>query len=322
YRTETFVGACQEFFSFVGLFSGYAIDAVIDAVSFDQVGRRFRCKGVSGVILTEQTAPVNDRPAGCCEMDQPQTVVERARTVSPVYARRGADGIDPVIGHDAFVVPGQVFLGRIGGAKAGREVISQQIGGIVIVNKPALVVLGNAPLTPEQGAFNQPTVALFAVAFGRLGIVDPVVQRPVQAVGLVLHVASHGVFGIYECLFSRNAVVVVDKPKVWRLGDRNPVFDQADGAGQHQGIHENGSPVHFAVPIGVFQDGDPARGGVFACSDGIGHVAGHFHNPHPAGLIKGHGNRRGDQGLGGDQFNGETVFKLKVLKRFLGAQYG
>src|SRR5690606_35676159 len=139
-------GTGQEFFSFVGLFSGYAIDPVIEAVSFDQVGRGFRCKRVSDVILTEQIAPVNDRPAGGCEMDQPQTVVERSRAVSPVYARCGTDGVDPVIGHDAFVVPGQVFLGRIGGAKAGREVISQQIGGIVIVKKPSLVVLGNAPL--------------------------------------------------------------------------------------------------------------------------------------------------------------------------------
>ncbi len=102
------------------------------------------------------------------------------------------------------------------------------------------------------------------------------------------------------------AVRVAHQPQVWRLADEHAVFQHLDRPRENETVGEDGSLVHHAVMVRVFEHHDPANRIEVRLRRGQRlDESGHLDHPDAALRIPVDHDRVLDQGFTGDEF--ETV---------------
>ena len=113
------------------------------------------------------------------------------------------------------------------------------------------------------------------------------------------------------------AVVIFQEKHIRRTGDDEPAAPGQHTVREGQPIREDGAFIHPTIAIGVLEQGDDARGLLpFLRTDRVAAVLGHEKS---ALGVESDGARRGDQGLGGDEFDaqprGDFERLLGVVRR-------
>ena len=153
--------------------------------------------------------------------------------------------------------------------------------------------------------------------------VHPVVQRPVEAVGVVLGIRVAPAVAVGDeraPIRFQVAVIIGHQPDVRWLGDEDAAIEDLDGSCEDQAVGENGALVHAPVGIGIFEHDHPANRLVLVRSGQIGHEAGHLDHPESAARIPVHGDRFLDRGLAGDELDQVAGRHEERLQRLLGRQ--
>ena len=153
-----------------------------------------------------------------------------------------------------------------------------------------------------------------AVALVFVGEVNPVIEVPDEARGLVLHVAAaFSTFVDFDFLVSHAvAVGVAVGPEVEgvRDADHDAVVEREDHAGKEDVVDEDGVFVVDAIVIGVFMAGDSRLGSLFSGGVGVLHVGSHFDDVEGAIAIPGHCNGLVDVGIAQNEIERVAVLKF------------
>ncbi len=94
---------------------------------------------------------------------------------------------------------------------------------------------------------------------GLPGGVHPVVERPVEAIGIVLRIAVEAAVAIgdeFLGVHPQIAVRVVHQPDVRRFGDEDSAIEYFQRSREHEVIGKYGSLVHATVVVRVLEDDD------------------------------------------------------------------
>ena len=226
-------------------------DAVLDrdGRTADQPSHRFAEKEVADQFLRQAVAAENFLPAGGGE------VVERV--VLADAAGAALDVGDVVDRPDRFVIA-DLLAARVQVAVDGRDLVPDRSAFAASVDVPrfAVDVLGQAPLTAVAGGwFLEDLAAGVAEPVAVVGGVEPVVQRPDQAAGLVFEVAS-ATAALVEKFFLIGHAVAVGvavniKVEGVGLADDQAVVERQQDARKQQFVDEDGGLVDLAVAVGV-----------------------------------------------------------------------
>ena len=158
-----------------------------------------------------------------------------------------------------------------------------------------------------------------AVALVLVGNVNPVIEIPDEAGGLVLHVASTATaFVDFDFLVGHAVFVgVAVGPEIERVGhsDHDAVVEREDHAGEEKIVDEYGVLVVNAIAVGIFVTGDAGFRLLFTGGVGVLHVGEHFDDVESAISIPGHRDGLIDVRIAEDEF--ETIAVLE-FDGFLG----
>ena len=114
------------------------------------------------------------------------------------------------------------------------------------------------------------------------------------------------------------AIGVLQEEDVRRVGHPHATGADGDARRDIQIVGKDGKAVGPAVVVGVFENLDPVPAGPRL----LARVFQAFGNPHPATLVKGHGHRVDDVGLGRHQFDlkalGHCHFRDRFGRRYAG----
>ena len=155
------------------------------------------------------------------------------------------------------------------------------------------------------------------------GCVHPVVERPVEAVRVVLGIglATSELIGD-ELLrvHAQVAVGVVHQPDVGRLRDEHAAVEDLHGSREDEAVREHGALVHHAVGVRVLQHDDAADRIVLVRAGDVRHEAGHLDRPEAAlGVpVDRHGIL--NQRLARDQLDAVAGRHVERLQRGLGRE--
>ena len=118
-----------------------------------------------------------------------------------------------------------------------------------------------------------------------IGVVDPVVDAPEQAVRAVLGIAP-GIAVIVANQLARVCAQVARcvprQPEVGWSSHENAVLEHLHRARQHQAVHEDGGLVHPPVMIRILEYHDAPSRTVLTRALKVGHEAAHLDDVHPA----------------------------------------
>ena len=131
--------------------------------------------------------------------------------------------------------------------------------------------------------------------------VEPVIEAPMQVIGLGMGVADAPAFDHHfadVCLVI--SIRIPEEKKAGRLGHDHATPGENQAGRQIQMIGKYGKLIGLAISIGVFANLDRIIT-LPACIDSVGIIPG-FADPETSALIPGHGNRLGDIGFGGKKF--------------------
>lgn len=164
-------------------------------------------------------------------------------------------------------------------------------------------------------------VRIMAEAVVIISGVNPVIHRPDEAAGLVLHVPTTTTALIPEGLLIRNAVAVgvliaIDVEGV-RLTDQDAIVKREDHARKEEVIGKNGVLIVSAIAIGVFMKGDAAFLLLFTGGICVLHVGPHFHDVETAIAIEGTGDGLFDLWLGENGLKRVSFGEVEGLQAFL-----
>ncbi len=243
------------------------------------------------------------------EGSQGEVVAERRGLVAAVDAGVDAGRMDAGVGRDPFVDPVEPAEGRVHvRVVLGDQIDEQGVG--VRRGVPAVpFVAGRAPLAVRRNGASLHGSILVPVFPRMLRAVQPVVHAEPEPVAGVLRVVESGEAVIQDDLFVGPIVAIgVPGQDEMRGGDQQDAIGQrVHGAGHHESVEKDGSPIHLAVAVVVVEHHDASVGLAFAAPVQVGHVAGHLDDPQPAIRSQIHGHGGDHQGLGGDQFDPESL---------------
>ena len=154
-----------------------------------------------------------------------------------------------------------------------------------IPENPPRIVLRDAPLSARQRLSHVELAVLQSQIDVDLGRVDVVVERPQQAVRVVLDVRFLSPVLIRDELFAigpQIAVGVLKQPEVRRLRDEHAAIEHFQPARQDEAVLKHRALVHAAVVVRVFEHDNLADRRVLTLRVDVGHVAGHLDGPHAA----------------------------------------
>ena len=182
----------------------------------------------------------------------------------------------------------------------------------------AFIVLRRAPLAAIAGNVLLDELAVLpaqAVVVHRS--VDPVVQRPRHAAGLMLKIAAARSALIHGLLFIAHAIAVrvfveIDVVRVG-LADQHAIGEWQQQARQLQLVRKDAMHVVLAIALARPVHGHAARAHQFVRAIDVLHVAAHLRDVEPAIAIKSDANRLRDVRLAQDQLHAIPRRQLEGL---------
>ena len=286
-RAEALVGRRQELRVLVGLARRQPRAVIADDNPAHEVAGGLDDEDVAVEIRRERVAAV-DRRRGYGGIRRQRTVgAQHAVLIPTVHARslaRRPDGHDLVLrAAERFVASARPHQARVPQVVRRGHDVDVQHRLVRVPVDASRVVLRKAPLPARQRLADfersvlQPQI--------RIGLrrVDPVVERPEQAVGVVLDVRIAPAEGVRHALFrvgAKIAVGVAREPEVRRLGDEDAVLEDLDRPRQHETVEEHRLLVHPPVVVRILEDTDAAGRLELARRRQILHVAEHLDHPH------------------------------------------
>ena len=137
-----------------------------------------------------------------------------------------------------------------------------QRGFVGVAINPSGVVLRDAPLAALQCLLDlEDAVLQPELDVGLTGSVHPVVERPEEAVGVVLRIPLEPPVLLRDELLGIHAQVAVriaHEPHVGRLGDEDTTVEDLQRPREHEPVGKHGALVHPAVAVHVLEDHDAA----------------------------------------------------------------
>ena len=326
--TEAFVGGGQELAAGIRFARGHAPAVVFDDQARHQVGGGLGDEHVSVDVRRQTIAAIDERPADRGELgERPVGAVDAGLigAVGPGIRTHRPDDVEVfVAGGEAFVAPAGPHQVRVTGVVGGRDQVDVHRGLVGVPVNPTGVVLRDAPLTALQRAGDLECAVLQAeLHVGLTGGVEPVVERPHEAVRVVLRIALEPAELTGDQLLGIHLQVaggVLHQPEVRRLGDEHAPIQHLDRAGEHQPIREDRPLVHASVAVGVLQDDNPADWLVLVRPGQIGHESRHLDRPEPAVDVPVERHRLLYQRFAGDELDAVAGRHVKGLHRRLRRQ--
>ena len=308
HRPEALVRGRDEFPSLVRLPRLHRLGVHGQDDAAHDVGGRIRDEGVPVHFRRKTIAAIDDGRADGRELREGTVGTVDACLVRAVGARirpNGPDDVDCLVA-ELFVAaarPCQIGIARV--VRRRHKVHMQRFFVRIPVDPPGIVV-GHAPLAPDQRVADvepPPLEPEVNVAVGRM---DPVVESPVEIVRVFLDATLTTAVPVRHELAAVGmevAVGVVHQPQVWRLPDQHAVFQHLESPCEHETVGEDGPLVHGAVMIGVFEHHHSAdRVHVRFRRDERLDESWHLDDPDAAVDIPVHHHRVLDEGLAGDEF--------------------
>ena len=263
----------------------YSRGLVVHAQVADQVARGFHDEDT---LLQLRGQPIADVRCGCPRRGVVRECAVRAhrlRAIAPVHRGRLVCRVHGDIVRELFVHAARRGELRIAhGVVRRHEVGAQRILVAVAVDPPGLV-LRDPPLAfLGRLAKEYPAVVPHAELASVVGVVDPVVDAPHEAIGQVLRIAAAAVIGADQLLRvgAEVAVGVMREPEVGRCGHEDAVVEHLHGARQHETVHEDRGLVHPAIPVRILEHDDAAYRAVLAGALQVRHEAAHLDDVHAA----------------------------------------
>lgn len=172
----------------------------------------------------------------------------------------------------------------------------------------AVVILGGTPLAAVAGdVLLDEFSVLPAQAVGVVGHVEPVVDPPGQAAGLVLEVAPARAAFIDGTLLVADSVsvsITIEKDIVGiRFPDEDPIVDGEKEAGKHQIVRKDTMLVKDAVVSARPVHRDPTLRRVLVFAVDLLHVGVHLRDIKTTVAVEGHRDGFGDVGLAQDELH-------------------
>ena len=256
----------------------------------DKIAAGFAQESVAVKFARELIAAIDQWPARSREIGEGEIVTQLAAAVTAIDSRVDPNRPGRLIFYRLNVQARRTAVIRVAAQIIVRRQITAQLLRIGVIKEPAKVILRNAPLPAQRRRLALPVAVGVTKPGPIIGAVNPIIQRPEQAVGIVLDVpdaAGKVIVGDFD-FFVRLAVAigVTTKPQVRHFGNQRPIPDERYCARQHQAILKDRALVHATIPVSVLEDDHVADRLIFARARQVRHEATHLDHPNPAVGIK------------------------------------
>ena len=257
HRPEALVGRGQELGALVRLPRDELRAVVMDDDAADEVGGGIDDEDVAAELRGKAIAAIDRGRADGGVRGEPAVGAEHAGLVAAVDARRRPRPARPTFTSLFVAAQGLVAAARSQQARVPREVrrrnqIDVQDRLVRVAVDPSGIVLRCAPLAARERLAHLERPLLQPQVDVGLGRVHPVVERPEQAVRVVLDVGVEPPVGVGDELLgvgAQVAVGVAGEPEVGRLADEHAAIEHLQRPRQNQLVEEDRLLVHLPVVV-------------------------------------------------------------------------
>ncbi len=254
-----------------------------------EVARRLGDEDVAVELGGQPVSPVDHwRADGRVGGERPVGAEDTALIAAVHAARRPhrPDRVDlPVVALERLVAAARPKQTRIARVVGRRHEVHVQDRLVRVPIDPPRVVLRRPPLAARQRLLHVELVVSPAQVDIHLRGVHPVVERPEQAVRVVLDGRLPPAVLIGDQILRirlQIPVGVFHQPEIRRLADQHAVGEHLERPRQDEPVGEHRAFVHLPVGVGVLEHDDPAGRLVLVRSLDVVHVAGHLDRPEAA----------------------------------------